>query len=160
MLLLVQDDHVIEALTAHAPQEAFTKGVGARGVEWCPQECDACPSRHPCKERSELTVIVANQEPRCLSIGRCFPELLGDPGIHWMARHRDVDDFSALQLNEKESKERARSVSVPVKKDRLLGRVHRDTCCWTRLNERWNRRLSAMSKATTALLAPTIRGVR
>ena len=63
-LLLVQDEQVIEALTPYAPQEALTVRVGARSVEWCPQECDACPSRHPCKERAELTVIIANQEPK------------------------------------------------------------------------------------------------
>ena len=37
---------------------------------------------------------------------------------------------------------RARSFSVPAKRERLVGFVHRNKRCWTRLDERWNRRLS------------------
>ena len=45
-------------------------------------------------------------------------------------------------------------MSVPMKRERFVGFIHRNTRCWTRLNECWNRRLSKWSRVATALLAP------
>ena len=41
-----------------------------------------------------------------MSKGRGFPQLLGDPGIGRMTGYCDMDDFSALQFNDEEGKER------------------------------------------------------
>jgi hypothetical protein len=106
-LLLMQDEQVIQTLAAHTPQKPFTARVGSRSPVGCPQELDPGPARHPPKERTELGVVVTDQEARRLPKGRRFSQLLGNPGIGRMASHPDMDDFSAPQLNEKEGKERA-----------------------------------------------------
>jgi hypothetical protein len=46
---------------------------------------------------------------------------------------------------------RVRSFKVPMKRERLVGLVHCNTRCWTRLNGGWNRCSSEISRATTAL---------
>src|ERR1051326_8921382 len=105
-MLLVQDEQVIETLPTYAPKETFTARIGARSVERCPQEFDPGPARHPCEERTELAVVIPNQEPGCLANGRGLPQLLGEPGIGRMASHPDRHDFSALQFDDEEGKQR------------------------------------------------------
>ena len=107
-LLFMQNQQMIETLTSYASQETFTESVGSRGMKWCPQELDSCPAHHAGKARTELAVVVTDQEPRRLPKGCCFSELLGDPGIGGMAGHGNMHDFSALQLNDKEGKEGAK----------------------------------------------------
>src|ERR1051326_2646135 len=106
-LLLVQDQQVIETLPAHAPQKAFAVCVGTRSAERCSQKLDPSSLRHPVKEHTKLAVVVMDQESGCLSIGRCFPELLRNPSIGGMTSHSDMQDFSTLQFNDEEGKQRA-----------------------------------------------------
>jgi hypothetical protein len=73
----------------------------------CPQHLYVCTARYTGKERAKLCVIVPDQESGRLPKWRGFSQLLSNPSIGGMAGHRDVDDFSALQLNHEESKERA-----------------------------------------------------
>jgi hypothetical protein len=105
-LLFVQNQQMIDTLTSYASQETFTAPVGSRGVKWCPQELDSCPAHHAGKERTELVVVIPDQEPGRLPKGCCLAELLGDPSISGMASHSNMNDFSALQLNDEEGKER------------------------------------------------------
>jgi hypothetical protein len=107
-VLFMQNQQMIETLTSYASQETFTESVGSRGMKWCPQELDSCPAHHAGKARTELAVVVTDQEPRRLPIRCGFSELLGDLAVGRVAGNADVDDFSALQLNDKEGKEGAK----------------------------------------------------
>ena len=96
---------MIEALPPYAPQKALAVRVGARSVERRPQKFDPGPARYPRKARAELCVVVTDQEPGRLPIGRGFSQLLSHPGISRMASHPNMDDFSALQLDDEEGKQ-------------------------------------------------------
>ena len=71
------------------------------------QHLDVGTAGDACKERTELGVVIPNEESRSLAIWRGFAELLGHPGIGGMTGHSDMHHFSALQFNDEESKERA-----------------------------------------------------
>jgi hypothetical protein len=103
-LLLMKDQQVIEALTAHAPQKALTVRVGTWRVDRCPQELDPTSARHLHKARAALRIIIADQESRRLPEWRGFPQLLRDPGIGWVASHAHVYHLARLQLNDEKRK--------------------------------------------------------
>ena len=105
-LLLVQDEQVVETLPAYTPQKPFTAGIGSRSAVRCPQELDPGPPRHTRKEVAELAVVVTDQEARRLPKGRGFPQRLRDPGVGRMAGHSDMENFSALEFDDEEGKER------------------------------------------------------
>ena len=53
-LLLLQDEHVIETLAPHTPQEAFTDGIGAWRVIRCFQNLDTASCGHTSAHRNQI----------------------------------------------------------------------------------------------------------
>ena len=94
MLLLMQDEQVIEALTSHTAQEALTDGSGAWSVIRGCEKFDVTGRRHPVETGSKLAVVIMNQILGCLPIRGGFSQLLGHPGIGRRSCHADMDHLA------------------------------------------------------------------
>jgi len=104
---LAEDEDVVQALTAHAPQEPLAGGIRPRRARGRAQDADAA-ARGDLRERGpEFAVVVADQVPRALVERRGLAQLLGDPGIRRVARRAHVDDPPRGQLNHTERVQRA-----------------------------------------------------
>ncbi len=106
MLLLLQDEQVIEALTSHTAQQALTDGIGARRMNGRFQYLDASGGGHASETGSKLVITIADEILRTLSISRGFPKLLCGPSIRGRSRDADVDDSARVQFDDEESKKR------------------------------------------------------
>jgi len=81
---LAEDEQVIQALAADAPQEALADGVGLRGAVRCAQDLDTARCRNPRECRPELAVVIADEVARALVKRGGLAQLLGDPGaVGW-----------------------------------------------------------------------------
>jgi hypothetical protein len=60
-LLLLEDEKMIEALSTHAAQKAFTDGIRSRGVIGCFEELDGACGCHSGETRSEFAIVVVNE---------------------------------------------------------------------------------------------------
>src|SRR5215218_8366484 len=104
---LTQDQDVVQALPAHAPEEALARGVGA----WCPerraQHGDPAGSRDAGEGRPVLAVVVADQEPGPLVEGRRLAQLLRHPGIRGVAGHAHMHHSTRAERDDNEREERA-----------------------------------------------------
>ena len=78
-VILAADDHVVEALGAHASQEALAERVRVRCSDGRTENLDPGPLRHVVESRAELVVVVADQETRAFTPRRRLTELLGHP---------------------------------------------------------------------------------
>ena len=78
-VILAADEHVVEALGAHAAQEALAERVRVRRSDGRAEDRDAGPLRHVVESRAELVVVVADQEARAFAPRRRLAELLGHP---------------------------------------------------------------------------------
>lgn len=104
-VLFMEDQQMIKAFPAYAPQEAFTVRIGTWSVEWCLEHLGVGTAGDTRKKRTELCIVITDEESRGLSIRGGFSELLSNPGIGGMAGHPNMDDFSALQLDDEEGEE-------------------------------------------------------
>jgi hypothetical protein len=72
-LLLLQDEHVIEALATHAAQKAFTDRIGP----WCVvgrfQDLDAAGCGHARETGAKLVITISDELLRPLSISCRLP---------------------------------------------------------------------------------------
>ena len=105
-LLLLQDEQMIEALSPHAAQKAFTDGIRSRGVIECFEELDGACGCHSGETRSEFAIVVVNEICGGLPIRRSFSQLLGYPRVRGRVRHIHMDHLSRLQLDDEEGKKR------------------------------------------------------
>jgi len=60
-LLLLEDQHVILALSPHTPQKAFTDGIGSWRVIRRFEYLDAARCCHASETGSKLAIMVANE---------------------------------------------------------------------------------------------------
>ena len=65
---LVQDNEVIKALAAKAPDKPLADRMGPRRLEGGAEHLNPAPYRHPGERRAEFRVVVANEIG-----GRAFP---------------------------------------------------------------------------------------
>jgi hypothetical protein len=93
-LLLMQDEHMIEAFLSYAPQKPLTDGVGSGSVIGRREQLDAAGPRHPHKRGSKLAIVISYQIFGSLPIGGGEPSLLGHPGIGRRACHAHMDDLA------------------------------------------------------------------
>ena len=91
MLLLMQDEQVIEALTSHTAQEALTDGISSWRVVGCFEDLDATGLGNLREGHAKLAIIVPNERLRSHAIGIGLSKLLGGPSVGGRARHADVD---------------------------------------------------------------------
>ena len=80
-MILAEDEQVVEALGAHAAQEALAERVRVRRSDGRAQDLDAGRLSHAVESRAELVVVVADQEARALTPRRRLAELLGHPRV-------------------------------------------------------------------------------
>jgi hypothetical protein len=91
-MLLMEDQHVIQALSSDTSQKAFTDGIGS----WRPvrrsKHFDPTCCCHSCKILPKFAIIIPDQIFWGLPIRRGLPQLLRDPGISGRAGHMYMDD--------------------------------------------------------------------
>jgi hypothetical protein len=72
-LLFMEDQHVVQTLSSHAAQKAFTDRIGLWGVIGCFEDLDAARGCNPSETGPELPVIITDKIPGYLSIGSRLP---------------------------------------------------------------------------------------
>ncbi len=106
-LFLMKDEHVIQALSSHTAQEAFTDRIGSWRVIGRFEYLDAARRCDSSEIGPKLAIMITNEVFGRLSIRSRLPQLLCYPGIGRRSRHTDVDDFPRSQFDDEEGKERA-----------------------------------------------------
>ena len=86
-MFLVEDQHVIQALSPDTPQKAFTNRIGSWRVIGRFQDLDAAGCSNMSETGSKLAIIITDEILRRVSIGSCFPQLLCGPNVGRRARH-------------------------------------------------------------------------
>ena len=99
---------MVKALSPHTSQKTFTNRIGSWRVIGRFENLDAARCCNTSETRSELTIIIANEIFRRVSIGSRLRQLLSSPSVGRSARHTDVDDFPRFQFNEEKRKERTK----------------------------------------------------
>ena len=99
---LAEDEHVVEALAPHAPQEALAYGVGQRRADRGAQDADPAPRRDACERRPVLAIVVADEEARPRIEERGLTQLPGDPGVGRVLRHADVGHAARAERDDEE----------------------------------------------------------
>src|SRR5258706_8911969 len=105
-LFFMEDQYMIQALSPDTPQKALTDGISARCVIRCFENLNATCCCHASKTGPKLTIIIANEVLRRLSIGSRLPQLLCGPSVGRKSCHTHVDDFPRFQFDDEEGKER------------------------------------------------------
>lgn len=103
-----EDNHVIEALGAHAAQEALTHAVGVRRSHWCAQDPNPGRLRQRVEAAAEFVIVIADQEARSFTPCGGFAELLCDPRAGGGAGRGTVHDASGAKLDDHRGVSRAR----------------------------------------------------
>ena len=90
-LLLTEDQYVIQALSPHTPQKAFTNRIGSWRVIRRFQYLNTARCCHTSETGSKLAIVITNEIPRRLSIGSGLPQLLSGPRVGRRSRHPMYD---------------------------------------------------------------------
>jgi hypothetical protein len=101
-LLLLQDEHVIKALSTHTSQKPFTDGIRSRSLIWYPEYLDVTCFCNPREAYPKLAVIITDEILRLYTKGGSFPKLLRSPSVSGISCHTDMDYFSRVQFDEEE----------------------------------------------------------
>ncbi len=94
MLLLMQDEQVIEALTSHTAQEALPDGIGAWSVIRGCENLDVARLGNLSEAHTKFAIIIPDEVFRTYTKGGSFPKLLCHPSVSGRACHADVDHFA------------------------------------------------------------------
>ena len=108
-MFLVEDKHVIQALSPDTPQKAFTNRIGAFRVIGRFQDLDAACCCNTSETGSKLAIIITDEILRRLSKRCGLPQLLCSPSVGRRARHSDMDHFPRFQLDDEERKKRTKA---------------------------------------------------
>lgn len=82
-LLLMEDQHVIKAFLSHAPQKAFTDGIGAFRAIGRFEKLDAARCRHTSETGAKLAIVITDQILWGLPIRCGFAERYARPRDRW-----------------------------------------------------------------------------
>ena len=96
-LLLIEDQHVVKALSSHTQEKAFTDGIGSWRVIGCFENLDAARCCNASETRAKLVIVIANKILWCLSIGSSLPQVLCGPRVGRKSRHTDVDHSARFE---------------------------------------------------------------
>ena len=107
-LLLLDDQHVVQALSSHTAQKAFTDRIRSRGMIRRFEDLDAARCCHPSETGSKLAIVIANEILRRLSIRSRLSQLLCGPRVGRKPRHTNVNHSARFEFDDKERKERAK----------------------------------------------------
>ena len=90
-LSLVEDQKVVQAFPANAPEKPFTGCIRS----WCmigrSEEFDVASCCHTSKAGAELALVIADQIRWYLPVGSRFPKLLRYPGVGRESCRCDID---------------------------------------------------------------------
>jgi hypothetical protein len=105
-LLLLQDEQVIEALSAHAAQKPFKDGIGP----WCVvgrfEKLDATRLGKPRKTHPKLAIVIADEVLRTRAISGGLPQLLRRPSVGGRSCDAHVDHSPRVEFDDEEGEER------------------------------------------------------
>ena len=104
--LLIEDQHVIQALSPNTSQKAFTDGIGSWRMIGRFENLDVACCCNSSETGPKLAIMIANEIFRRVSIRSRLPQLLCGPSIGRRARHPDMDDFPRFQFDEEKREER------------------------------------------------------
>jgi hypothetical protein len=107
VLLLMEDEQMIEALTSHTAKEAFIDGIRPRGVIRSFENLDVTRLRHPSEAHAKFAVVITDEVLRSHTKGGSEPSLLCSPGSSGIACHADVDHSARVQFDDEEDEQRA-----------------------------------------------------
>src|SRR5215471_293594 len=89
-LLLMQDEQMIETLTAHTSQKPFTAGIRSRGFIRCCEHLDVTRLRYMGEVRPKLAIVITDEALRSFAQSGGDPSLLCYPRIAGRPRHAHV----------------------------------------------------------------------
>ncbi len=107
-LLLMDDQHVVQALSSHTAQKAFTDRIRSRRMIRRFEDLDAARCCNTSETGSKLAIIITDEILRRLSKRSCLSQLLCGPRVGRRARHTDMDHFPRFQLDDEERKKRTK----------------------------------------------------
>jgi hypothetical protein len=136
---LRQDDHVFEALAADAPQRSFTHRVHQRRLHRGAPDANPGAVGNAIEDRTELIIVIADDELRSLPEGRRVAQLLRGPLLGGRARHRNVDDALGVHVNDEEREDRTEPDVVGLQEVAGPDRVVMEECA-PALSVVWSRR--------------------
>jgi hypothetical protein len=106
-MALAQDEHVVQALAPHAPEEPLAGGVLPGRAVGRAQLLDAARRRDLGERPAELPVVIVDEIPGPPAIGRGLTQLLRDPGVGRLPRHPDMDHAARAERDDDERGQRA-----------------------------------------------------
>ena len=122
MLLLLQDEHVIEALTPHTEEEALTDGVGPRGLIRRLENLDVTRLGNSRESHAKLALVIPDEVLRPYAVSGGEPSLLCRPSVGRSACDPYMDHFARVQEGDEEGEQRAEEqVSHWQKVERTFG---------------------------------------
>ncbi len=96
-LFLMEDQYVVKALSPNTSQKTFTNRIGSWRVIGRFENLDAACCCYSSETRSKLTIIIANEILRRVSIGSRLPQLLCGPSVGRRSRHTDLHHFARFE---------------------------------------------------------------
>ncbi len=100
--------YAVQAFLSYTSQEAFADRIGAFRMIGCMKNLNRTRCRHTSKTGPKFTIVITEQIPRCLPIGRGFSELLRHPGIGRGTCDADMDHTPCPEFDEEEREERSK----------------------------------------------------
>lgn len=104
-MTLMQDQEMVETLSADTAQEALADGIGPGSSVGSSEHLDAAGGRDTCKLIPVLAIVVTDQIPGSCSERRRLSQLLRDLLISRMPRDSHMDHYAGTELNDKEGKQ-------------------------------------------------------
>src|SRR5260221_1230401 len=89
-LLLMEDQHVVKALSSDTQEKTFTDGIGAFRMVGCFENLDAARCCYSSETGSKLVIVIANEILRRLPIRSCLSQVLCGPRVGRRACHTDM----------------------------------------------------------------------
>jgi hypothetical protein len=104
--LLMQDEHVIKALSTHASQKPFTDGIRSPGLRRYFENLDVTRIRHPHEAHPKRAIMITDEVLRPLAKGASLPQRLCGPSVGRTSFEADVDHSARLQFEHEEGEKR------------------------------------------------------
>ena len=105
-LLLMEDQHVVQALSSHTAQKAFTDRISSWRMIRRFKYLDTAGCCNTSETGPKFALVITDEILRRVSIGSRLPQLLRGPSVGRRSRHTDVDHLPRSQFNDEEGKER------------------------------------------------------
>ena len=105
-MLLVEDDEMVETLSAQGPDRSLRDGVGLWRVDRRGDGVDADTSSARPKSAAVDGVAIAEEMSWFLAPGRGLNDLPPYPGCRWVGRHVDMHQLAPVVGNEHQHVER------------------------------------------------------